>query len=191
MAEINLLQPEQVSASTLIGRGQYFVSRILMIILIVMLAGYAYLFVDLSRTNTNVAKTKSKIAQAQQEALNNKNRGELLTRQGQLKELDTLIKGHLYWSYLLPELARVTLKSAKYSNIEADATGKLNLTVSLNSYEELEKFLQIFDLPEYNEQFSNVKVISITKTQQEATGTIDTAVKLQLTFNPAYIKGKL
>ncbi len=191
MADINLLQPEQVSAATIIGRGQYVVSRILMIIMVVLLAGYAYLFIDLRSTNSSLSTTKEKIASAQGEALNNKDRNELITRQGQLKELDNLIKGHLSWSYLLPELARVTLKSAKYTNIDADASGKLDLTIALSSYEDLEKFLQIFDLPEYNEQFSDVKVLSITKTQQADTGTTETTVKLQLKFNPTFIKGKL
>lgn len=191
MADINLLQPEQISSSTLIGRGEYFISRILMIILIVVVAGYGYLFFDESRSASNVDKTKAYIAQAQSEALNNKDRGELLTRQGQIKELNPIIKGHLYWSYLLPELSRVTLKSAKYTAIEADASGKLNLSVSLSSYEELEKFLQIFDLPEYNKEFSDVKVTSISKNQQEKTGSVETLVKLQLTFNPSYIKGKM
>lgn len=191
MADINLLQQETITASTLIGRSKYYIAKILMVLVVMMMLAYGYLFFDASRTNSNITKTRARITQAQSEAMNNPSRGELLTRQGQIKELDTLIKGHLYWSYLLPELARVTLKSAQYTGIEADATGKLNLTVTLNSYEELDKFLQIFDLPEYNEQFSNVKVISITKNQEAQDGTIETNVKLQLTFNPAYIKGKM
>nr|MDQ3018735.1 hypothetical protein [bacterium] len=105
------------------------------------------------------------------------------------KELNILIKDHLYWSYILPELARVTLKSAKYTAIEAESTGKLNLTVSLASYDDLDKFLQIFDLPEYNQQFSNVKVMSLVKTQQE--DVVETVARLQLTFNPAYIRGRI
>jgi len=81
------------------------------------------------------------------------------------------------------------LNTARYTAVEADSTGKLTLSVAVASYEDFEKFMQIFDLPEYNQQFSNVTVLSINKTQRE--NAIETIVRVQLTFNPTFIKGKL
>ena len=189
MADINLLQSTTSSPALMVTKIKRVIARVLMIVLLVIVAGYGYLYFDLYQTNKNLTTTETAIAKAQSEALSNKDRSELITRQGQLKELDTLVKQHLYWSYLLPELARVTLKSAKYTAIDAGEEGKLNLTVSLPSYTDLEKFMQIFDLPAYNQQFSNVKIMSIGKTQQDAQ--VEISVRLELTFNPAYIKDRL
>jgi hypothetical protein len=139
--------------------------------------------------NKKLTSIQSDIKSAQSEALNNKDRNELVTRQEQLKNLDGLIKKHLYWSYLLPELARVTLKSAQYTEIEAKSDGKLNLAVTLPNYEEVEKFMQMFDLPEYNQQFSNVRILDINNVQTNTT--LQTELRLELNFNPEYIKGRL
>lgn len=188
MADINLLQNDTSTTGSIVGRGGFYVSRLLMVVLVAVIAWYGYLLFDGHKTSGSIKDTQAKISQAESEALNNEGRGELLTRQGQVKALDGLIENHLYWSYLLPELARVTLPSTKYTTVEADAAGKLSLSVSLNSYDDFEKFMQVFDLPEYNQQFSNVRVVSINKTQKD--DTIETVVRLQLTFNPEFIKGK-
>lgn len=189
MADINLLQTPGVETTTVAHRSTKLLSRLLMVVLLLIVVFYIYLQFDQWRTNRDIADTNSAIATAQSEALKNKSRGEVVTRQGQLKELDGLLKGHMYWSYLLPELARVTLRSAKYTAIDADSNGKLSLTVSLPSYDELEKFMQIFDLPEYNKEFSNVRILSINKTQLD--NTLETVVRLELTFNPSYLKGRM
>ncbi len=189
MAEINLLQNDSSTTAQLVGRGGYYVSRLLMVVLVAVVAWYAYLMFDGRKTASDIEKTQAKITQAETEALAAKGRGEVLTRQGQVKELDGLIKNHLYWSYLLPEIARVTLNTAKYTAVEADSTGKLTLSVAVATYEDFEKIMQIFDLPEYNQQFSNVTVLSINKAQHE--NEVETIVRIQLTFNPMFIKGKL
>lgn len=189
MPDINLLQTPGAQVATQSHRGSHFLARLLMVALVAVLLVYGYLQYSQWSAKKDIAETNAAIATAQAEALQNKSRNEVLTRQGQVKELDTLIKSHMYWSYLLPELARVTLRSAQYTDIEANGAGKLNLTVTLPSYEELEKFMQIFDLPEYNKEFSNVKILSISKTQQ--IDKIQTLVQLELTFNPNYLKGRM
>lgn len=190
MAEINLLQPEQISASSIVGRSKFIVSRMLMVILVLIMAGYGYLFIEDSRVSGNIEKTQAKITQAQSVAMNNQDRAELLTRQGQLKELDKLVKDHMYWSYMLSDLAKITFKNAKYSNFEADTKGKMWATVNVSTYEELDKFVQVFNLPEYNKEFSDVRVITINKEQDANTGVTVLKARLQLTFNPEYIKGR-
>jgi predicted glycoside hydrolase/deacetylase ChbG (UPF0249 family) len=86
-------------------------------------------------------------------------------------------------------LARVTLKSTSYASIQATAEGLLNVSITAPTYEDLDKYLQVFDLPQYNEQFSEVKILSITKTQDE--NSVQNEMKLQLKFNPAFIRNRL
>jgi hypothetical protein len=190
MSEINLLSSQTPQVSS-VNNG--FLVRLFarIFLLLVILAGISYLVVLVVNysTNKSLVTVQNKVKSAQAEALANKDRNELVTRQEQLKQLDTLVDSHVYWSYLLPELARVTLRSAVYSNISAKSDGKLNLDVTLPSYSEVEKFMQIFDLPEYNQQFSNVRIVSIDSVQNGTT--IQIKLRLQLTFNPAYIKGRM
>jgi hypothetical protein len=185
MADINLLQTETSFSGNSGDRALRFLAKLFMFLLFVALAAYGFLLFTNWRSGQNLAKVKAQSDQKQAEAIASPERNELITRQAQLIELEKLADKHTYWSVLLPELARVTLKSAKYTTISADRDGQLNLTVTLPSYEELEKFMQIFDLPEYNKQFSNVKITSINKTQ--VGDSIETEVQLELTFNPEFI----
>lgn len=189
MADINLLQNDSYESGVNAGYAATVLARLLLLLVMGVIAIYAVLYFDSWRSDSSLQEVTSKISTKQAESLTNKDRNELVTRQEQLAELEVLIDKHVYWSYLMPELARVTLKSAQYTEIEAKSDGKLNLTVKLPSYEDIEKYMQIFDLPEYNQQFSNVKITGINKVQTEST--VETELRLELTFNPEYIKGRL
>ncbi len=188
MSDINLLQNPSAQSSVISGRSRVFLARILMFALVVVVLGYVGLKFFSWQNGKTMAQTQTAVVAAQNEALNDKQRKELITRQGQSKELDSLVKNHMYWSYMLPELAKVTLRTARYTEISTDDQGKLLVTASLPSYEDLEKYMQIYDLPEYNQQFSNVKILSISR--QQLNESIQTVVRLELTFNPEFLKGK-
>ncbi len=189
MSEINLLHSDAVSGESSGGYIATIVSRVLLVLLIVAVIGYAFLYIYGWSTEKTLTNVKQQVQTLQSEALANTDRNELVTRQEQIIELETLISEHVYWSYLLPELARVTLRSAQYTDIEATKDGKLNLAVSLATYPDVEKYMQIFDLPEYNQQFSNVRILGIDTVQKEAS--IEILLRLQLNFNPEYIKGRM
>lgn len=189
MADINLLQNRIEESGINTSPVARAVAKILMLLVVLAIIGYGFLFFTDWRTKTKLAKVNEKIQAVQASAITNKDRLELITRQEQLIELETLIDNHTYWSYLLPELARVTIKTAKLTEINAKDNGKLSLTATLPTYEEIEKFLQIFDLPEYNQQFSNVKIESINRIISESS--VATELRLQLIFNPEYIKGRM
>ena len=189
MSEINLLHSEQADSGINNSLAAILVARLLLILVIAAFVLYGVLFFYNWRTNNKLTTVKQEVQTLQAQTLADKDRNELVTRQEQLAQLETLIDQHVYWSYLLPELARVTLKSAHYTDIQADSTGKLNLTVSLPSYTDVEKYMQIFDLPEYNQQFSNVRIVGIDTVQKD--NVVETKLRIQLTFNPAYIKGRL
>ncbi len=189
MPDINLLQTESRDIGAQASNIVRVFARIFALLVFLAFIAYGVLFVFGWTTQGSIEDTNVAIQTKQAEAMANKDRNELITRQAQLTELETLVNNHMYWSYLMPELARVTLKSARYTTIEAKDTGKLNLTVNLPTYDDVEKYLQIFDLPEYNQQFSNVRVVNITKTQSESD--IQIELNIQLTFNPQFIKGRL
>lgn len=189
MAEINLLHSDQVDSGINSGFAAIFIARLLLILVIVAAVVYVLLYISTWRNGSKLATVNQEVQSLQAEVSANQDRNELVTRQEQLSELETLISKHVYWSYLLPELARVTLKSARYTEIEAESDGKLNLSVSLPSYGDVEKYMQIFDLPQYNQQFSNVRVMGIDTVQKDAA--IEILLRVQLTFNPDYIKGRL
>jgi hypothetical protein len=190
MSEINLLHTDSADSSGVNnGLAATLLARLLLLLVILAIVFYAVLYFYNWQSNRTLTSVNSQIKSLQTEAVKNKDRNELVTRQEQLTKLETLIDKHLYWSYLLPELARVTLKSAHYTNITAKSDGKLQLSVSLPSYADVEKYMQIFDLPEYNQQFSNVRIVGIDTVQKETN--IETLLRLELTFNADYIKGRL
>lgn len=185
MADINLLGGENKSSFNLGTTSASLAVKALVVVAVLVVLYYGYLRVQISRTRNSIQSTISKTNQLKSQAVSSKERGEVITRQGQLKNLNTLIKNHLYWSGMLPELARVTLKTASYSSITADSTGLLNMEVLVPDYTSADKYLQVFDLPQFNEQFSDVKVLSITKQQKD--DQVQTSMKLQLKFNPEFI----
>jgi hypothetical protein len=188
MADINLLSTNNQSPVAAQHQASLVV-KIIAVVLVLVVLYYGYLWYQASRVNNRIEYTQSQIGKTQAEALAMKERSALITRQGQLQTADTLVKNHVFWSYLLPELARVTLKSTSYATIAATSEGVLNLTVTAPSYADLDKYLQVFNLPQYNKEFSDVKVLSIIKAQDE--NTLSNEMKLQLKFNPAFIRNRL
>jgi hypothetical protein len=184
MAQINLLDSQQTTSFK--GSGYKWLSRLMTVFLVVVILGYGYFFIRQRSLQSQINDVRSQTAAAQTEATSNTAREELLTRQGQLVSLNPLIKNHVYWSGLLPELARISLRQSGYTSIEAASNGNLILSVEMPTYTDLDKFLQIFDLPEYNRQFSNVRVLSINKVARE--GQIAYLMRVQLTFSTDFIK---
>ena len=189
MSEINLLHTDSKDGGVNNSFAVILVARTLLVLVIASIAAYAITYFYTRSNAKRLESVTQKVQTLKTEALANKDRNELVTRQEQLTELETLITQHVYWSYLLPELSRVTLKSARYSKIESEKDGELTLTVNLPSYADVEKYMQIFDLPEYNQQFSNVRISSIGTVQKESS--IEIQLRLQLTFNKEYIKGRM
>lgn len=185
MAEINLLD-SQAHSSVIRAQGKLWLLRIVTAAFILVVVSYLVLLVYNLIIDKNINQAKATVAQYQSQFNDNKKREELITRQGQLKNVNQLLSAHRYWSPLLPELARVTLTSAKYTSITVDSKGGLELTVSTPSYSEAEKFLQVFDLPQYNKEFSNVKVMALTKSQDG--NLLQTTMRLHLTLNPDIFK---
>lgn len=187
MSDINLLDQES-GISKIKNKGKQWLSRLVGFILFLLLVFYGYLFYQGWNLNKKITESETKVEEYRSDIQNNKKRQELITRQGQLKSANQLIDKHIYWSALLPELARATLSTARYSNIDAGADGELSLTVTVPSYSDAEKYMQIFDLPEYNKNFSNVRLLTLTKTQEDRQ--FKTTMSLELTLSPDLLKNR-
>jgi hypothetical protein len=184
MADINLLGSDnqktnftQTSASLAI--------KILIGLLVLVILYYGFVKIRTSRARNSIVEVQSKTSQLKAEALGDKQRGELITRQGQLQNLEGLIKNHFYWSGLVPELARASLKSSSYTNFKMESSGVMSLDVVVPTYADADKYIQVFDLPQFSRQFSDVKVVSINKIQQG--NSVQIELRLELKFNPAFI----
>ncbi|HMQ01691.1 MAG TPA: hypothetical protein PKD79_01315 [Candidatus Doudnabacteria bacterium] len=188
MAEINLLET-QGRLNAVKEQGKRWLLRIATLIFVVALGVYGYLFFSDRSSQKQIRENRAVILQAQSDLENNRQRSELITRQGQLKSANKLLGEHLFWSGLLPELARVTLTSAQYSSIETGTEGDMFVTVTVPTYTDAEKFLQVFDLPEYNQQFSNVRVLALSQTQKD--NVLQTSMRLQLILNPNLLRRQI
>lgn len=190
MAEINLLGNENsIDPASITAKSLRIVSTLLFAALLLVLLSFAYFKFGSWNATRQIANAQEKTAMATAEVMGNPKRMEVITRQGQLKEANTLIARHMYWSYLLPEISRVTLNSAGYTRVSAGDDGKLELTVIVPTYQELEKYLQVYNLPEYHQQFSNVRVTSISKINQDDQLKIQAQIRLD--FDPSFLKDRL
>ncbi len=176
MPEINLLNntgQRPNIASTIAST----MSKALVVVLILLLAYWGYTLLATRSVRNNIATAKFAIEQDQQDIIKNGGRSELLTRQAQLKQANTLISNHVYWSRFFSDIAKATLKTAAYGGFAADANGVITASVLVPVYQALDQFLQVFDLPAYNGNFSDVKIVSVSKSQDEDTQSLDARVR--------------
>lgn len=185
MAQINLLK--QTTSSTnaweIIPK---ILVKVLLLVLVLVLAYYAWLFISFNKTVKDIENTKSDIEKIRSTSLNVAGRNEVLTRQLQIKALNEAVNSHIYWSQLMPKLAAVTLKTASYTSMRVNNTGLLTLVVNVPDLESLDKYLQVFNLPEVNKNFSNVLISGYHKVQGENANSINFEVSMK--FNPAIIQ---
>jgi hypothetical protein len=179
MAEINLLgaseKPKGLSLSGLVP----IANKGLAVLLLLILAYYGFLIYKGSKIVSDTEAVNVEIGELQNKLLNDPNRNELLTRQSQLKDLQRLAKNHFYWSILLKELPKMNLKTASLLNFTANGQAQASLVVAVPSYADLDKFMQVFDRPEVNKTFTDIKIKSVTKTEQESKLLIKAKIELK------------
>ncbi len=180
MAQINLLgtHAPKVQYSSLISS---FIVKGLGIILALLLLYYGYLVLAAGQQKKTITTLEEEVATIEQQFNNNQQKNQLFTRQTQLKDLELLLKRHVYWSGIIGELSRVTLKASSYSSFTVTDEGSIQASVEVPNYVELDKFLQVFDLPQFNKQVSNVKIRSITKVQRE--NALSISAKIEFNYN--------
>lgn len=185
MAEINLLK-QSAPKTSLVEYLPSFLTKFFVGVLLALVVYYGWVYVQGRSVAAETEKVQSEIAKEQQAISQKPRRDELITRQGQLSELERILEAHQLWSRLLPELGRVTLKTATYSTIKALSDGTMSVTVTVPSTADLDKFLQVFDDPRLSQNFSNLKVGSVTSVQKG--GVLVTSFDVRMKFNPGLLK---
>jgi len=188
VAQINLLKQKKPSGFN--GAAIFpILNKIAIIGLLAMLGFYIWAFLGVKKSNREIIALQDSITLQKQTLASFEGWNEILTRQAQLKNLNDLISGHLYWSQILPELAKITLSTAAYTNFSATQEGgEISLNVQMPSMAELDKFLQIFDSPKINKFFSNIKIGGISRIQNEKGQIV--GVTLQMNYDPVLLTFK-
>lgn len=185
MAQINLLKQSSTG-----GGLNKDISKILiwvfLVILALLLAYYGWLFFESKNIDNKIGAAQIQINNDNQAALAAKGRGELLTRQQQLRSLSGLIASHIYWSQLFKPLAAATLKNASYNSLTVSSGNNLTLSVTVPTLEDVDKYMQVFDLPQFYQNFSDVNIGGFSKFQDKNSTSIKFEVKMQ--YNPKIIQ---
>ncbi len=166
MPQINLLGQDGERSTSSLSRGPVYLVRIFALIFVLLLAVWGFLALRIRMNTTKATEVEADIKKVQEEIMAMPAWRQVVTRQGQVRAAEGLLDSQQLWSRLLPELARVTLQGASYLSFSADVRGTARMSVSVPSYTDFDKFLQVFDLPQFNNHFSQVTVSSVEKYQQ-------------------------
>lgn len=185
MAQINLLKQKQASSSDALQTITSLVVKFLVALLVGLIAYYAFLLYRTSSEAKKAVSLEQQISDKGKQLASRPERNELLTRQQQLKELNTLVSAHPYWSGMLPAMAKVMLTTANVVSFKALQDGTIAMTVTVPNISDVERFLQVFDLPEFNNNFYNIRIGSLGKSQSGDSLLISFDVRMN--YNPALL----
>ena len=186
MAQINLLK-QTASRQPMSASFFKLLPIIFGLVLLGVIGYYGWLVFSAKSISGKLADLDGKISTESSAAINNPRRGELLTRELQLIDLNSLVAGHLYWSQIFPVLAEDTLKTASYETVTiVPQTNTITLTAQVPTLEDLNKFMQVFNLSKVNQSFSNVRIGGFTQVQ----GTTGSEVKftVNMTYDPSIVQ---
>ena len=185
MAQINLLKQNSKN-SNIVDIFWSSIVKALVLVVLGIVVFYGTLYFKIKKTTENVSELEQSIQVANKDIGSVQGKEELVTRQAQLKELGIILSKHQYWSQFIPEIAKVTLKSANYVSLEAMSDGSLTLILVVPDMTELDKFLQVFDSPSLNKNFSDLRLGAIGTVQRE--GKIAYQVQVRIKYNTELLK---
>lgn len=185
VAQINLLK-QKTSSDSVWQTAASILTKLLLLGVLALVGFYGWQFIQIGKIEQKITAAQLAISQAQQSVATITNRDELYTRQAQLQQQEGLVSKHLYFSNLFPALARVTLREASYNSITATKEGQLDIQVMVPDLLTVDKFLQVFDRPEFNVNFNNLRIGSVQKnTEGSPTGY---SFDARFNFNPALLQ---
>lgn len=179
MAEINLLGSSQTNKSQGIAPFIPLFNRLFVGLLVLVIALYGWFWYREGKIDDQSAQINDQVNAAQQKLMNDPSRNELLTRQGQIQDLTRLARNHFYWSILLQELPKMDLKTAQLLAFNANSQGVATMVVSVTSYADLDRFLQVFDKASVNQTFSDIQIKSVSKTEQNGQPLIKAKIQVK------------
>lgn len=179
MAQINLLKRTTADASGSWNTIANILVKVLVLAVLGMAGYFAYTYISVGRVAKNQDTLEQSISKLKIEISSNKDRNEIVMRQAQLSELDAIITSHVYWTEVIPEFAKATLRSATINAFKAVSDGTISISLTVPDVAEMDKFFQIFDLATYNKYFSDVRVSGIATVEQDGIISKQAEVKLQ------------
>jgi hypothetical protein len=186
MPQINLLKQNTTDYSWVKMAVSIFV-KLLFLAVLALVGYYGWLYYDSGKRDSKITELNNEVQKAKASIENSTEKGEIFVRQAQIKEQESLISNHVYWSNLFPVLASSTLQRAEYTSMRVTNEGEVALAVTLPDMEHLEKYLQVFDLPAYNAYFSNVRLMSFNRSQS-ADSSIKLKVDIKMQFDPSVLR---
>lgn len=189
MAQINLLK-QKTTNEAFWSILPSIMAKLLGVGVVALIGYYIWLFITLGSIGKQIVSEQQAMVAAQQKASNVFNRNEVYTRQAQLQQLSGLIGKHFYWSNLFPALAKVTLKNASYGSLTATKEGSLTLSVKVPDLVSVDKFLQVFDQPDFSKNFNNLRLGAFRKLQNDPVTGQSSGYQFDvlMNFNPEVIQ---
>jgi len=185
MPQINLLK-QKTSSQVFLDYFPPLMVKILAVAVLVLVGVYVWKYVQARDLAKQIVEEQQAVSDTTQKAGSVPNRNEIYTRQAQLAAYNQLLGKHVYWSAVLPALAKSTLKGASYSSISMTNEGTLTLTVTVPSLDSIDQYLQVFDQPEIYQNFYNLRIGAFRKI--ETAGGESYQFDAQLDFNPALLE---
>jgi Tfp pilus assembly protein PilN len=160
MAEINLLQNKVKDRTLAFRRGNSVIITLFVLIFIAEIVAAMVLYL---LTNSVSKQTSDKQNENQQiQAVLNGGQKDLVAAknvQAQLKNMQTLLSNHIYWSGFFNQLGNVTPLKAEYTSFGgASSDGRIHLEGIAPSYTDVGKVLLSLST---SGKFSNVKLLSV------------------------------
>ena len=168
MQEINLLQNKIKDSSLNSLRRSKIINTALSVVLILEIGLFAAFFLMNRTTQAKYESVKLENSELQTE-LSEKQPDlvEAKALQAQLKNLRSLVEGHVYWSSFFDELSKHTLSRTQFMSLTGSLDGKIHLEGRVGSYADLGKMLLGLST---STKISNVKLLSANPSTGQAAG---------------------
>lgn len=160
MQEINLLQNKVKDRTLQFERSNRMVIVLFSLIVLLEFAGIGGLYLLTRSANAKTADIKVQNTQIQNAM--NEDQKTLTTAQGvqaQLKNVQALLKNHIYWSEFLNQVSAITPTNVRFNGISSSADGKLHIDAVAASYQDIGRLLLSLDT---SDKFQDVKLHSIS-----------------------------
>ncbi len=184
MAEINLLQNQEVEVKERLKSS--VLNKIGIVLLVLVLAGYAAAYYFDAAASAQISTDKGQQSQVQQLIQQDQNYPALVSNQEKLTNLKILLDKHLSWGDLIKRFADATLKSATYTKFQANSEGGATITGTVPDFQSLDKLIKAYQLNDFN-YIKDVKLINIGLSDKSQNGIQFT---IKVTFNKDLLQPK-
>lgn len=161
MQEINLLQNKVKDKSLQFERSNRFIVILAVLILILEVSATVGLWVLTKATNNSIKNTQDE-NQAIQKNIDSHQK-ELSKAEGlqaQLKNVNTLLTSHIYWSNFMSTLEKLTPVKVQYTAIDGSASdGKMHIEGTADSYTDVGRLILSMST---SKAFKSTRLTSIT-----------------------------